>query len=368
MHRIFLSTTALISMTGAASADITWSGKTELGYNNEEQVEDGKGVIATAEISPKFSVDLDFGLTAGAEATFILLDQEGGGGVDTDDLSDDFDAESYIFSLSNENFGLEFGTTDFAPDSFWASAGDMEADGFSEADGETGVLFSGTYGSMSFGVSSVLHTDDFALGGKGEGEFDQMALAVNADLDDFDVSFAYQEEADLAFDGNGDFEADEILAASVGTTLQGIDLRLGYASNQTDDVDSTGIELGYAIQDVSFGGYYVSESAGNDNWGLSAGYESGPLAVEVYYEDEQGSSLAGIEGAYEVNERLVVKAGFIDDEDANDDGGTYIGAEYDLGNDVSFLLSFADADAEDEDGLGGPEYRNGVTALLTLEF
>ncbi|RFP86123.1 porin [Rhodobacteraceae bacterium 63075] len=367
MHRILLSTTALISIAGAASAEITWSGKVELGYNTEEQVEDGKGVIATAEISPTFSTDLDFGLTAKAEATFILIDQEGGGGLDTDAL-DDFEAESYILSLSNDDFALEFGTTDFAPDSYWESAGDMEADGFSEADGETGVLFSGTYGPMSFGLSSVLHTDDFADGGAGEGEFDQLALAVNADMDKFDVSFAYQEEANLAFDGNDDFEADEIIAASVGTTLQGIDLRLGYASNQTDNIDSTGIEVGYAIQDVSLGGYFVSESAGNDNWGLSAGYERGPLAVEVYYEDEQGSSLAGLEGAYEVNERLVVKAGFIDDEDANDDGGTYIGAEYDLGNDASFLLSFADADAEDEDELGGPEYRNGVTALLTLEF
>ncbi|KPP88685.1 MAG: Gram-negative porin [Rhodobacteraceae bacterium HLUCCO07] len=368
MHRILLSTTALISIAGAASADITWSGKAELGYNTEEQVEDGKGVIATAEITPTFTTDLDFGLTAKAEATFILLDQAGGGGLDTDDLSDDFDAESYILSLSNDNFALEFGTTDFAPDSYWESAGDMEADGFSEADGETGVLFSGTYGQMSFGVSSALHTDDFAAGGTGEGEFDQLALAVSADMGNFDVSFAYQEEASLAFDNNDDFESDEIISASVGTTLQGVDLRLGYASNQTTNEDSTGIEVGYAIQDVSLGGYFVSESAGDDNWGLSAGYERGPLAAEIYYADEQGSSLAGIEGAYEVNERLVVRAGFIDDEDANDDGGSYIGAEYDLGNGASFLFSYADADAEDEDEFGGPEYRNGVTALVTLEF
>ncbi|MFP4237909.1 MAG: hypothetical protein ACLFRZ_01275, partial [Rhodosalinus sp.] len=253
---------------------------------------------------------------------------------------------------------------------------DMEADGFSEADGEAGVLFNGSYGPLTFALSSVLHTDNFAAdvnndGEKndGTGEFDQLGLAVNGEFDMFDVSFAYQDEAGYAYnDENGDFETDQIFALSVGTSFEGISARLGYARNETDEEDSTGIELGYDIQDFALGGYFVSESEGDDNWGVSVGYESGPLAAEVYYEDEQGSYLTGLEGSYEVSETFKILAGYIDDEDPNDDGGAYVGAEFDLGNGASFLVSYAEADAEDEDELGAPEFRNGATALLTLEF
>ncbi|MFP4405663.1 MAG: hypothetical protein ACLFPZ_08735, partial [Rhodosalinus sp.] len=69
MYRILLASTALISLAGVASAEITWSGQVQLGYNSEEGVEDGEGVIASAEIAPNLSVDLDYGLTAEAEAT-----------------------------------------------------------------------------------------------------------------------------------------------------------------------------------------------------------------------------------------------------------------------------------------------------------
>ena len=378
MYRILLATTALVSFTGAAAAEITWSGEVALGYNDEELVEDGEGVIATAEIVPNLSVELDYGLTAEAEATILLLDQEGGSGVDTDDLSEDFDAESYTLSLSNESFGLSFGTVDFAPDSMWESAGDMESDGFSEADGETALLLTGSYGPVMAGVSSVLHTDDFSTG-TGTGDFDQVGVAVNAELEGFDISLAYQEEAVNDFDpanNNDDFEPNEILALSVGTSFEGLDVRLGYASDETADTESTGLELGYAIQDVSLGAYFVDESEGDDNWGVSAGYESGPIAVEAYVTDEQGSYLNGVEGSYAVTDRLIVRAGVIDDEDDADDGGSYIGGEYDLGNGASLLVSYADADNDGtpgdpgsaEDELGAPEYKHGLTALVTLEF
>lgn len=371
MYRILLATTALVSLAGAASAEITWSGQVELGYNDEEQVDDGEGVIATAEITPNLSVELDYGLTVEAEATLIFLDYEGDdGNFDTDDLSDDFEAESFVLTLSDENFGLSIGTVDFAPDTYWKSAGDMESDDFSEADGETGILFTGAYGPLSFGVSGVVHTDDFAVGGNGTGEFDQLGVAVNGTFETFDFSAAYQEEAAFAFDPNenDDFEDAEVFALSVGTTFQNVDVRLGYARNETADTDSTGIELGYGYQDFDFGAYFVSESVGGDNWGLSAAYESGPIAAEAYYEDEQGSYLAGIEGSYELREGVVLLAGVIDDEDANDDGGAYIGAEFDLGNDATFQISYVEADAEDEDEFGAPEFRNGATALLTIEF
>jgi len=365
MYRILLATTALVSFTGAAAAEITWSGEAELGYNTEEQVEDGEGVIATAEIAPNLSVELDYGLTAEAGATFTLIDQEGGSEVDADAL--DFDVDGYELSLSNETFALSFGTVDFAPDSMWESAGDMESDGFSENDGETTLLLTGSYGPVMAGVSTVLHNDEFAAGAA-EGEFDQLGVAVNAELEGFDISLAYQEEAEFAFTGNDDFEPNEIFALSVGTTFEGLDVRLGYASDETADENSTGIELGYAIQDVSLGGYFVSETDGDDNLGVSAGYESGPLALDAFYEDEQGAYVTGLEGSYAVTDRLVVRAGVIEDEDDADDGGSYIGGEYDLGNGASFLVSFADADNEGEDELGAPEYKNGATALLTLEF
>ena len=392
MYRILLATTALVSFTGAAAADtaaeaadtpteaaetapaapeITWSGAVTLGYNDEEQVEEGEGVIASAEIAPNLSVELDYGLTAEADVTFTLIDTEGGSElIDTDGLTDDFAVDSYTLSLSNETFGLSFGTVAFAPNSMWKSAGDMEADGFSEADGETGVLLTGSYGPVMAGVSSVLHNDAYAVGDDGEGKLDQLGVAVNAELEGVDISLAYQEEAEYAFDTdvNGDFEPNEILALSVGTTFEGLNVRLGYASDETADENSSGIQLGYAIQDVSLGGYFVSESEGDDNWGVSAGYESGPIAVEAYVTDEQGAYLNGVEGSYAVTDRLIVRAGVIDDEDDADDGGSYIGGEYDLGNGASFLVSFADADNEGEDELGAPEYKNGATALLTLEF
>ena len=79
------------------------------------------------------SAALENGVTATA-AFNIEIDDESAGN-DNVDGSNDFNLASsnLLLSLTTETLGLHFGDTSFAAEKQWNSAGDMEADDFSEA-------------------------------------------------------------------------------------------------------------------------------------------------------------------------------------------------------------------------------------------
>ena len=365
-----LITTALIGFAGAAAADghigISFSGSADLGYNDTDLApllnnEDNVGFYSDLDITANFSAELDNGLTVAAS-------------LNLEDLASSDNGQSYELSLTNDTSGLYYGDTNFAAQNVWVSAGDMEADNFSEADGEEALRGEVTFGNVSAQMSYAL-ADSAGVRNSAGGadDLEQLSLGVSADFGNVNVVAAYQEAFSVAAVGtayntaNGDIVDADVFGLSVGTSFSGADVRLAYADNGTAGTDSLGLSVAYPLGPVTATAYYVAESAGGDNWGINLAYENGPISVTADYQDDQGTDDWGLEGSYDVGNGLVVFAGL---DDSGDD--TYIGAEYDLGSGASLLVSFADDSDNDEadtdDDIGAQGYQVGTTVELSFEF
>lgn len=395
MKSILLTTTALVAFAGAAVADghtgITFSGNTEFGYNDtdsnvlttdENGVEPGDaGYIETFtdyddEYGFYWNTDLDVTMTAAldngltAETTFELdiVNDVNGGAVNADE---------WTASLSNDMATLIIGDITFAPENLWVSAGDMESDNFSEADGENAIRadlsVAGFEASMSAVISDATNTDVNTF--DEDEQFDQVGVAVAGEFGMFTFAVAYQEEADVTGFGaaaeaaNGDFSADEVYGVSAGVSVAGADITVAYASNETLDENSTGIKVAYPFGPVTATAYYVSEddAADEDNYGLKVAYTAGALAVTADYQDDQTVEKWALEGSYDVGNGLAVYAGVVNENEADED--YYVAATYDLGGGAEFLISYAEDDDHDqEDEVGSPEYQEGTTVEVSFSF
>lgn len=394
MTRILLATTALVTFAGAAAADghvgISFSGSAELGYNDtaystSKGVDDNdanplvtttaiamdtaaSGFYSDLDITANLLVELDNGLTAAASMNLDDFVASGGSN----------NGKDYELSLTNETAGLYYGDTNFAAQNVWASAGDMESDGFSEADGEEVLRGEVAFGAVSTQIS-------YAIGTRvaGASDLEQLSVGASADFGNVNVVFAYQESASAAYaasrgavdvdgDGvngvnaaNGDFNANEVFGLSVGTSFAGADVRLAYADNGT--TDSIGVKASYPVGPVTATAYYVAESAGGDNWGLNLAYADGPVLVTADYQDDQGTADWGIEGSFDAGNGIMVFAGI---DDSGDD--YYVGGTYDLGSGASLLMSYADDsdsdESADDDDIGAQDYKVGTTVEISFTF
>ena len=406
MKSILLATASILAFAGAAAAEVRFGGDAEVGYNldDEDEIDDGydgeQGFFWEANLGVTLEQELNNGLTAGASLTLNLTgdDEDGNPGDDGDISSDD----DFLLYLTGETGGIFLGDTEFAAESHWNPAGEMLADDFSEADGETALKGNVTYGGIEGSVSYVLADDENDR--PDEDGLDQLSLGAEVTVGRFGLTMGYQEESEaidaggvgydprfeLDADGdvvdlNDDFSYDEVFGISAGTTFGGADIRVGYATNLTEEDDSLGFEVAYPFGPVTLGAYYVLENddasdiVGDDGdedldntFGVSADYASGPIAVRAFYEfeddqedegtigedDEIGEDDDfGVEGSYQAGNGLEIFAGYIDSTEG------YVGAEYDLGNGAELILSYAEQDEE-----GEPEYEEGTTVALSLEF
>jgi len=367
MKSILLASASVLAFAGVAAAEVEFSGEATLGYN-DDSYGDNDGFYWDGNLAVTLSQELDNGLTAGASFDFDFVDANQDDGVAS--LGDVLDAGGYELFLEADTAGLYFGDTAFAAETLWESAGDMEADGFSEADGETALRGEVTFGSVEAAVSYVIANADNEYNADGGlDDLEQLSLGVSADFGAYNVVFAYQEETAAGTfytDANGDFANEEIFGISFGGSVAGADFRVAYADNSLDD--SIGVEVSYPFGPVTATAYYVSESeAAGDNYGLNVAYEDGPIAVELDYQDDQGVEKIGLEGSYDVGNGLVVYAGYLTEDSTED--RYYVGGEFDLGGGASVLVSYAeDEDFVDEDEIGAQEYQNGLTVEASFEF
>jgi predicted porin len=403
MKSILLATASILAFAGAAAADVTFGGDATLGYNldDEDDTEDGydgdQGFFWEANLGVTLTQELNNGLTAGGTFTLNIADDDDddGDAADGGDVTVDDD---FVLFITGETGGLFFGDVAFAAETHWNAAGNMLADDFSEQDSEIALRGDVSFNNIDASVSYVVAD---AENDRPEGNgLDQLSLGASTTFGAFNVSAAYQEESD-AVDSEGegdldgvytysdDFDPDEVFGISAGTTFSGADFRVGYASNMTDEDTSIGVEVAYPFGPVTLGAYYVLESDdasdepgddGNEDlknsFGVSADYASGPFTVSAFYEveddgnetddpdddgeaedDDENDSDFGVEGAFDAGNGLVVRAGYIDSTEG------YAGIEYDLGGGAQFLLSYADEDEE-----GDPEYEEGITAQVSLDF
>ncbi len=373
MKSILLTTTAIVAFAGAAAADghagVSFGGDASLGYNDDATFGED-GFYWGADLDVTMSATLDNGVTATASFEFDIVDDTNGQATVSD---------GYVLSLESENAGLFFGDTAFAAETHWSSAGDMEADGFSAADGENVLRGDVTVGSVDASVSyaisdaaGVLVSDTAGA----EGETDQLSIGATADLGQFSVIAVYQEEADAAFGAaantaNGDYNVSEMFGLSVGASFGGADITVAYASNQTTDESSTGIQVAYPFGPVTGTVYYVSEDdndSDEDNYGVTVAYADGPIAVTADYDFDQGTDKWNLDGSYDVGNGLTLLAG-MQNENEGDDADYYVAGTYDLGGGAELLVSYAeDDDGDQEDEIGANEYLPGTTVELSFAF
>lgn len=368
MTRILLASTALIALAGAAAAEghtgISFSGSASLGYNNTD-IGDNVGFYSDLDISANFAAELDNGLTVAAS-------------LNLEDLASSDDGQTYELSLTSETAGLYYGDTNFAAQNVWVSAGDMESDNFSEADGEEALRGEATFGGVSTQISYAVAN---SAGVRNAGDdLEQLSLGVSADFGGVNVVMAYQDEFTAADGGaydaaNGDITPGSVFGLSVGTSLGGADIRFAYAESDDEAGDGTnvagdsiGIQVAYPLGPVTATAYYVEESGGasqDANYGLTLAYVNGPIAVTLDYDNDQGNDIIGVEGSYDVGNGLTVFAGFIDDNGSEE---YYLAGTYDLGSGAELLVSYADDEDLANDEVGAGDYQQGTTVELSFDF
>lgn len=366
MKTILLASASVFAFSGMAFADghehshtVSFSGEAALGFN-DDPAGDEDGFYWDLDIDVDLSMALDNGLTAAASFGFEVADDDG-----TGDLGQTLVGSDFVLSISNETAGLFFGDTGPAADRHWAPAGDMEADGFSENDGETYLRGDVSISGIDASVSYIIDDED-----GGADQLEQLSVGIAGDISQFSFAIAYQEESDYA-DGSGDFNGDGIFGVSVGGSFAGADVTVAYAENETDDITSLGAQVAYPFGPVTVTAYYVMEDGpGNtdpdDNFGLTVAYVSGPISVTLDYDDDQGVAKTAIDASYDVGNGITVLAGVYTADDFTDDD-FYVAATYDLGGGAEILVSYAE-DGEGDDEVGDPEYQAGTTVELSLDF
>lgn len=374
MKRILLTSTALVMTAGIAAADVSFSGTAKLGFNDTDHATGASGgdFYVDGDLNISMSQELDNGMTAGAD---FEIDYWGGGTGGALSSSDS------VVYLKSDTAGLYYGDTSRAAEKHWASAGDMETDGFSSGSSDAVLR-----GDLSFGDTNV----SLSVIDGNNTNTEQLSLGVSGTAGSFSYALGYQEEATMNFNtvtgtgycngtvagagpftcDSGDFNYSEIFGVSVGMTFGGADVRLAYSSNETSGQNSTGIKVGYAVSDaVKVTAYYVAESAtAGDNFGLNVAYSDGPIAVALDYQDDQGTQKVALDGSYDLGNGMTIYAGA-----STNDGGSdhqYVGVSYDLGGGASALFSYATdpetADGDDE--IGPKDYKEGMTIEVSFAF
>ena len=355
MKNILLASTALVAFAGVAFAEghagISFTGSADLGYNDTAAGNDG--FYSDLDLVAGFATVLDNGLTAAASLNLDNLDT----GTSTENGLD------YSLSLTSETAGLFYGDTKFAAETHWTAAGDMESDGFSEADGEVALRGDVMLGTVSASVSYALADADNAK--NAIDDVTQLSIGASTDLGNVNVVLAYQEDTLEAYTGNGDFNTSDVFGLSAGTSFAGADVRVAFAED--DNSDSLGVNVAYPFGPVTVTAYLVSESVGDDNLGINLSYSNGPLAIALDIDDDQGTSKVGLEGSYDIGNGLMAYAGFLTQDDKDD--RYYVAGQYDLGSGASLQVSYADDDSNvDDDEIGAGDYQNGTTVEVSFKF
>lgn len=352
MKSILLTSAAIVAFAGAASAkghaSVTFNGDAELGYNDDDQ----DGIFWGMGLSVTGTAALDNGLTAGisGDVEFANSGQGstyGGNSIEIDDL---------VISLKNDTAGLYFGDTNTAAASMWSGVTNMNEDGFQENDdgtNEDAVL----RGEVSFGAVETMVSYYMA---SATNELVGLSFGAKASLGSVTLVAAYQEDTTAAETG---VALNDIFGLSASMSLGGADVVLAYSDDNGDA--STGIQVTYPVGAVTLKAFYVMEDAVDDNYGLEVAYSSGPLSINAHYHDGDDEETA-LQGSYDMGNGVVINAGFVDTDGG--DGGTYIGADIDLGGGASLLLSFGDADTEGDDEFGAQDYKDGMTVKVSMSF
>jgi hypothetical protein len=308
MKHVLFTTTALVALSGAAMADVTWSGSASLGYN------DGTGVMAEG-----INTDIDLDVTmsnAGGYSASISAAMEGGAAITGEDIAITTPVVSIHYGEVVEAANSAYSDTD--------GLSGLGSDEFTSEDGSgAAVLMSASTGGMSVGFS-----DDATVDGSGS------SFGINGDLGG--VSFGIGSKGD-----------DWGISAS-GSAMGG---SISVASEQVDDASATGVSLTMPLGDMSL---TVSATDG-DFWGASVSTALAGATISAGT-DSNDDTQFGLS--------TTIAGGFGLAADFDTDNGTELALTYALSDSATLSVSYnEDLDEDDDD-----DYEPGTEAKLAFTF
>jgi opacity protein-like surface antigen len=403
MTRILLASASILAFAGAAAAQdesseaIIFNGDASFGFNDADAGEargddEDSGFFYEANLGVTLRATLDNGLVAESTFTIPVADTNLANELSVDE---DFD-----LGLSIDGMGsIRLGDVPFAGEVF--SFANMQSADFSEQDAEVVVRGESTLAGFTVvGSAIVTDADSDQPGERGEGVaddlddyIDQISVGGNGNIGPVSLSFGYQEESDIIvrpddvpatpvdeneteegiYDtNNGDFNPDEQFGIAGGFLIRGIDVKLGYGQNLTDETESYGVQASYAFGPATLGAEYVfepdAEFYGDDaedfSYRVFGTYESGNILVEAEYGEEIGEEEYDVKVGYAFSEVTNVQLGY------NDDDGGFIALRQGFGAGAFVEASYVEHD--DDVGFGNDLYpddiRPGATLRVGLEF
>lgn len=398
MKKILLASASIVAFAGAAAAEISFSGVANLSYNDTDATavmttaaDDNDGFYWGATLTAALSQELDNGITAGATVNFDIQEDNQRTGGNTN-----LNADDYVLFVKSENASLYYGDTGTAAVKYWASAGDMESDGFTsdwtDAVNADAVLRADiNYGSVEASVSTLI------VSAADNSQEEQTSFSARTTIGGVTITAATEEKADTTITGAaaGDFNANDVWGVSASMAVAGADVTVAYAETDTGangTNSSTGIKVAYPVGDVTVTAYYVDEnpSAANlaanahkddANYGIAIAYAAGDVSVTLDLQDDQGVTKTSVDATYDLGNGLKVMAGMYDENGTYNSAGvatplddgtdSYVAASYDLGGGAALFVSYANADtagAIKADEVGTPDYQDGTTLSLTFAF
>jgi hypothetical protein len=298
----------LVALSGAAMADVTWSGSASLGYN------DGTGVMAEG---INTDIDLDVSMSnAGGYSASISAAMEGGAAITGEDIA-----------ITTPVVAIHYGEVVEAANSAYSDTDGLSGLGSDEFTSEDGsgaaVLISASTGGMSVGFS-----DDSTIDGSAS------SFGISGDLGG--VSFGIGSKGD-----------DWGISAS-GSAMGG---SISVASEEVDDVAGTGVSLTMPLGDMSL---TVSATDG-DFWGASVSTALAGATISAGT-DSNDDTQFGLS--------TTIAGGFGLAADFDTDNGTELALSYALSDSATLSVSYnEDLDEDDDD-----DYEPGTEAKLAFTF
>ena len=335
MKNVLFATTALVAMAGSAMAAshggmspvVSFSGEMTAGYND---VIDG-GMFYDANVDVKAVVDMGGNVTATLTAGIASGDETGSTLTFTPTIeiaySAGFDASLRVGDMNDKG----------ASEYWYKDRSGMAID-VENQDNATDVRALLEFGS--FGVAAGCQL-------AGTNTCNGVNVGAGATFGSIKLGVGYD-------DGSNGQTA--VTAASADATFGSFDVGASYATSAAQN--SIGVAVGATFGSIEVGAYYANNSVANDEYGVSADYSAGALSIGAYY-DNNGASTFGVDLGYDISDALTANAG------VQSGGATvyYAGIDYAVNSNVTATLSYATADA-----ISGPEYKDGITALITAEF
>ncbi len=341
MKNVLFTTTALAALAvggsafaaGHSSGNFGIAGSTDVGYNDDVE----GGIFQQTNIDIKASKETGAGYTISGHARLNL---------DWDEAT----GESTSVEFKNIAVATPVGTLEFvddgdgngASDTWYADRDGMAVD-VQNPDGLSQLKWEGTVGAFGYAV------DAYDLN---NGVDDDFSVGLGGDFGPAAVGFGYDNNSSAG--GNSAFAVSADFDAGIA------DVGVSYADNNGNT--SIGLVASAEVYTgLTLGAYYAVNDPADDAYGVTVDYTTGGFTLAIDYNTGEGAIVDELEidASYDLGNGVVLYAGHSDAAGE----GYYVGAQIEIADGISATVAYSEADE-----IGGPEFKDGTSAYLSLTY